>query len=79
MRKMYIHEAVKQAIEKEKFIEREAFENSTAYRKIKIKPTNSSATCMIYAFEKNGEEIHHCKDWNPTAEDLAADDWKLVD
>ena len=39
---MNIQEAVKQALEERKYIERELFENKTAYRELKIRPTNSS-------------------------------------
>lgn len=76
---MYIHEAVNQAMKEGKYIDREKFQNETAYYKLKVKPTNSSAMCMAYTFDQNGKEVHHCKNWNPTAEDLTADDWRLSD
>lgn len=76
---MYIHEAIAEAVKEEKYIERKKFENETAYRKLKIKPTNSSAHCMVCTFDQNGKEVHHCKNWNPPAEDLMANDWELSD
>ena len=76
---MYIHEAIAKAVKEEKYIERKKFENETAYRKLKIKPTNSSAHCMAYTFDQNEIEVHHCKNWNPSAEDLMANDWELSD
>lgn len=76
---MYIQEAVKQAIEKRKYIERIKFGNQTASHVLKINPTNSSCACMVYTFDRKGKEVHHCKNWNPTAEDLMADDWELSD
>ena len=72
---MNIQEAVKQALEERKYIERELFENKTAYRELKIRPTNSSESCIAYTFDKNGKEVNHCKMLSPTADDLMADDW----
>lgn len=62
-------------IRRKKCIERELFENKTAYRELKIRPTNSSESCIAYTFDKNGKEVNHCKMWSPTADDLMADDW----
>ncbi|MFR2994857.1 MW1434 family type I TA system toxin [Sellimonas intestinalis] len=28
---------------------------------------------------KTKKEVHHCKNWNPSAEDLMANDWELSD
>lgn len=76
---MNIQEAVAEAVKEEKYIERKKFVNESAYYRLKIKPTNSSATCIAYSFNREGEEVHHCKNWNPTADDLMANDWKLSD
>lgn len=75
---MDIKEAVKEAVEIGGFIERKAFGNENAFRKYKIKPTNSRATCVTYVLDKNGKTAKHCKDWNPTADDLTADDWEAL-
>ncbi|MCI6467034.1 MAG: DUF2829 domain-containing protein [Faecalicatena sp.] len=76
---MNIQEVVEAAIKEDKYIERTMFENESAYHKLKIKPTNSSAKCIVYTFDQKGNQAHHCKNWQPTAEDLMATDWKLSD
>lgn len=77
---MNIAEAVREAIETGKCITRESVEGETgkSYRQTRIRPTNSYANCIICTYDMNGEEIHHCRNWNPSAEDLMADDWVLV-
>lgn len=76
---MFIHEAVKKAMEKKCFISRKTIDNEYSFRLTRIKPTNSYANCIVYTFEKDGKEISHCKNWNPSAEDLIANDWVLID
>lgn len=76
---MYIQEAVKKALEERSFITRESIDNAISYRATKIKPTNSYANCIIHVCDPNGKEIGRCKNWNPSAEDLMADDWILAD
>lgn len=75
---MYIHEAVKKAI---------SMENGNIYRKsihrseqdiyAFIRPTNSYDTCQIIVY-KNGKPERSARAWNPTADDLAADDWECL-
>ena len=74
---MDIKEAVKEAVEIGGFIERKAFGNENAFRKYKIKPTNTGATCIIYVLDKNDQIVDCCKDWNPTEDDLTAEDWEV--
>lgn len=78
---MRISEAVKQAMESGKYIQRETIEGESghSFHQTKIKPTNSYGSCIVYTFDQKGKEIHHCKNWNPSAEDLMADDWVLTD
>ncbi len=78
---MKICEAVKEAMEKDKYIQREIVDGAVGYslHQTKIKPTNSYGACIIYTFDKKGNEINHCKNWNPSADDLMAGDWVLTD
>lgn len=78
---MVISEAVKQAMENGKYIQRETVEGiyDLSFHQTKIKPTNSYGFCIVYTFDQKGNEIRHCKNWNPSAEDLMADDWVLTD
>lgn len=78
---MKISEAVKRAVEEGKYIQREGIEGlfNKSFHQTKIKPTNSYASCIVYTFDQKGNEIRHCKNWNPSAEDLMADDWVLID
>lgn len=75
---MNICDAVSKALIEGGFIEREAFDNGKLIRELRIKPTNSSATCIIYTLDEKGHQINGCKNWNPTAEDLMAEDWRVV-
>lgn len=43
---------------------------------VKIMPTNS-VDCMIVFSEANGKQDPH-RGWEPTAEDLIADDWAVT-
>lgn len=74
---MDIKEAVKEAVEIGGFIERKAFGNENAFRKYKIKPTNTRATCIVYVLDKNDQIVDCYKDWNPTEDDLTAEDWEV--
>lgn len=64
---MFIHEAVKEAIEKDLYIRRKRWPAWI------MKPTNTS-DCVMCVFEN---KMVRC--WNPQANDLAADDWEVVD
>lgn len=76
---MFIHEAVKEAMEKGCYITRKSIDDDNSFRLTRIKPTNSYGHCIVYTFEKDGKEISHCKNWNASAEDLVASDWALID
>lgn len=71
---MYIHEAVKRAMNENKCIAREGnvLINKSV---IKYKPTNTKdcIICISKFNEKPGLR------WNPTAEDLVSDKWIVVD
>lgn len=62
---MFIHEAVKCAIDTDSFITRMAFAKI-----IRIKPTNS---CKGFIFI-NSQNTPYSR-WQPRAEDIVADDW----
>ena len=67
---MLIHEAVKQALETDSWIIRQ---NVEVFKYLAIKPTNTGFNCIVKArFTRE----HPC--WNPSAEDLMADDWVVV-
>ena len=78
---MKISEAVQLAMKNGKYIQRETIEGTigSSFHPTKIKPTNSYGFCIVYTLDEKGNEIHHCKNWNPSAEDLMADDWVLTD
>lgn len=72
---MYIHEATKLSLETGQCITRgcEGWEGV-----IKILPTNTSQYCIVVQIW-TGRDIPSGIRWNPSAEDLAANDWKIVD
>jgi len=76
---MFIHEAVKKAIEVNGVIARKEIEEGIPVIRTVIKPTNSYAACII--IDKAGypgKKHDRCKNWNPTTDDLMADDWQMV-
>ena len=71
---MYIHEAIKARTEEKPYITRESWNYSTSVwynAAIKIMPTNTPDCCVIDSFATKNPG---CR-WNPTADDLTADDW----
>ena len=75
---MFIHEAVKQAMEIDGCIIRNKIEQGRHFHPTRIKPTNSYATCIIFTWVENTDKSDRCKNWNPTADDLMADDWEVT-
>ena len=73
---MFIHEAVKRAVEENKEIYRTSAKHDCSDVYATIRPTNSYDTCLLVINKDN--EKKSCRAWNPTANDLAADDWELV-
>lgn len=74
---MNIQMAVKKAIDHNGYIARRKCEDDKSFRVTRIKPTNSYATCIVFTFDQEGKRIASCKNWNPTADDLMAEDWKV--
>ena len=69
---MKISEAVERALEEKKPITRASYLEEIGF---KIFPTNSSDCC--YLIPKD-EKQQPARCWNPTADDLLADDWEVV-
>lgn len=67
---MHISKAVRKACEFGGYISRRAWDNRHS---IKILPTNTPDCCII--MQKDGKSP--CRGWQPTAEDLMADDWEV--
>ena len=65
---MYLHEAADIAYKRTLGIRRESFPEG-----IRIVPTNDTACCIVLT----GSGLIAPR-WNPTAEDLTADDWIIV-
>ena len=68
---MYIHDATKLALEENKFITRESWDGNWI-----LKPTNTTKCCVVIPLFGDGKSGPR---WNPNADDLIANDWKVVD
>lgn len=66
---MLINVAVKKAMEQGKKIRRESDRDRFA-----IEPTNKGACLCIIHIEHDDRQ---CRYWNPSAEDIIANDWEL--
>lgn len=73
---MVISEAVKLATEQGGMIYRKEIWSNKGFSNVFIKPTNSYDHCIVVKYQ-DGKEDSCCRNWNPTAEDLMADDWEL--
>lgn len=74
---MRIHEAVKKALEEDALIIRSSAKEPESDIYSAIRPTNSYDTCRLVVLE-NGKFKRACRWWNPTADDLMADDWTII-
>ncbi len=68
---MRIDEAVRKAIEENGSIIRK----STLESNTRIKPTNTYDCCIIFTIGSNHRQSRY---WNPTADDLIANDWDVL-
>ena len=74
---MYIHEAVREAMRDNALIIRTSARETKSDIYSAIRPTNSYDTCLLVIMK--GERIDRaCRWWNPTADDLIADDWTVI-
>ena len=75
---MYIHEAVKRALEIDGVIyrksEREPIGKYERSCFTMIKPSNGYECCRALVF-RDGKMDYTLRHWNPTADDLMAEDW----
>lgn len=74
---MYIYEAVKNALEENGLIIRASAKELESEIYSAIRPSNSYDTCRIVVINK-GKVNRACHWWNPTADDLMADDWLVI-
>ena len=74
---MYIHEAVKKAMQTDSLISRETTLAQDGEYYAVVKPTNSYNACFLFMC-KNKERESGGAMWNPTIEDLIANDWKVL-
>ena len=74
---MKIGEAVKKAREEDACIYRKETMLICSEIYAYIKPTNSYETCMLIICDK-GKPQRSSRSWNPTADDLMADDWDII-
>lgn len=72
---MYIHEAVSLAMAKGKFIRRTTSEE---WRFLVVEPTNDRRGCFIFPKSYGKRDRYENSRWVPTADELMADDWELV-
>ena len=74
---MYIHEAVEKAMKENGKIIRSSVRIPESEIYSVITPTNSYDTCLIETLH-NGKLERAAANWNPTADDLMADDWTVI-
>lgn len=70
---MNIIEAVKTALESGKYFTRE-----TSINICKMKPSNDGAA-LIWVQATYNDQTRNFPRWNPSAEDILANDWVIVD
>lgn len=73
---MLIHEAVRKAMKQDKEIYRQSAKRDYPDRYATIKPTNSYEACLLIINTENKKKS--CRNWNPTADDLMANDWEVA-
>ncbi|MDO4451363.1 MAG: hypothetical protein Q4B89_00865 [Lachnospiraceae bacterium] len=73
---MYIHEATAEAMKINGFISRETTATTGEVYAV-AKQTNSYNACFMFVC-RNGKMEFGGELWNPTVEDLIADDWEVL-
>lgn len=74
---MYIHEAVRRAMEENRLIVRSSARVKESDVYAAIKPSNTYDTCLLIVMVE-GKPERACRWWNPTADDLTANDWTIL-
>lgn len=74
---MNIQEAVKEALEENGKIFRSSARKQESDIYAAITPTNSYETCLL-TLMRDGKAERTSRCWNPTADDLMADDWTVI-
>lgn len=74
---MYIHEAVREAVRDNALIIRTSARETESDVYAAIRPTNSYDACLLVVM-KDGRINRASRWWNPTADDLMADDWTVI-
>lgn len=70
---MYIHEAIRARTADKPFITREKWADAFGIKRgVKLLPTDSPDGMILDSRAAKAP----CRGWQPTAEDLTADDWK---
>lgn len=75
---MYLHEAIKARTADTPYIARANWRDEISpwkHLNIRILPTNSPDCCIILSHSRKQD---FSRGWEPTAEDLTADDWIVV-
>lgn len=74
---MNIQEAVKKAMEENRLIARSSARVKESDVYAAIKPSNTYDACLLVVIIE-GKPERACRCWNPTADDLMADDWTVL-
>lgn len=75
---MYIDQAAKMAALEGKCMTRKSVMEETGGMMLNVKPTNTSECCILIE-RTNRRPGGSARWWNPTLEDLTADDWIVID
>ena len=73
---MNILTAIKKAIDEDSFIARTSLDFGEG--RTLIKPTDSSDCCIVFFRRDSAKKRQQIKCWNPTADDLLAEDWEVI-
>ena len=72
---MIISDAIKARHADKQYITREAWRNTYREADIKVFPTDTPDCCVLISLAARGP----CRGWQPTEEDLIAEDWFVTD
>ena len=73
---MNIKEATKKALKTDGMMYRTTECPEGERPKIAIKPTESYDLCQLFVFSNGRQRC--CREWNPKANDLMAEDWEVL-